>query len=125
MTRHLTTLPPLLRYGAAGLLLAGYWLLAGCALVPELSRQNPGGYDGGKSDSWTGQKPKPYPSSLLTPPALPIASVKKALIAESVSYDAMAPVSYPPMSAVITPNLPPMPPLHWENDTATVVSAIP
>jgi len=47
-------------------------------------------------------------------PPMPVQSNIKPMVARTVSYDEMAPVSYKPMSVVIMPKLPPCPPLHWE-----------
>jgi len=101
MTRNLTTL-----------LLLACLLGAGCSILSG-GRQSPGNYDGGNSDSWTGQPQAPWPTNAsIMPPAV----IRESRITEisTPTYDEMTPVSYKPMSVVITPKLPPCPPLHWE-----------
>lgn len=95
-------------------------LLCGCAILDQ-GRQNPGGYEGDKSDSWTGHKPAPWPTNAaVSSPPMPVASINPAktdsqlIVARTTAYDEMAPVSYKPMSVVITPKPPQCPPLHWE-----------
>ncbi len=81
-------------YGPLPLLLVACWSLTGCAPSP------------------TGPQSVMVPAAIIPPGAV----VKHSLTPQNAPiYNQMAPVSYKPMSAVITPRLPKCPPLHWES----------